>query len=103
MDPDRARKRLSEERARIEQELADLGDPSVTSDEAEAPEDKAAQLDQIEREQVISEELKGTLAAIERAQKRLEDGTYGTSVVSGEPIPEGRLEAVPWADRLVGE
>jgi DnaK suppressor protein len=103
VDPDRARKRLSEERARIEQELADLGDPSITSDEAEATEDKAVQLDQIEREQVIREELKGTLAAIERAQKRLEDGTYGTSVVSGEPIPEGRLEAVPWADRLVGE
>ncbi|HET8975206.1 MAG TPA: hypothetical protein VFN15_01145 [Solirubrobacterales bacterium] len=103
MDPDGARKRLGEERARIEQELADLGDPSVTSDEAEATEDKAVQLDQIEREQVIREELKGTLAAIERAQKRLEDGTYGTSVVSGEPIPEERLEAVPWADRLVGE
>ncbi len=103
MEPESARKRLSEERARIEQELAALGEPSVTSDEAEAAEDKAAQLDQIEREQVIREELKGTLASIERAEQRIEDGTYGTSVVSGEPIPPERLEALPWADRLVSE
>jgi DnaK suppressor protein len=33
----------------------------------------------------------------------LEDGTYGKSVISGEPIPDGRLEAIPWADRLVEE
>jgi DnaK suppressor protein len=103
VDLDRARKRLAAERARIEQELVSLGDPSVANDEPEAPEDKAAQLDQIEREQAIREELKGTLSSIERAEKRIEDGSYGISVVSGEEIPAERLEAVPWADRLVGE
>ena len=103
MDLDHARKQLAEERARVEDELAALGDPSVTSDEAEAPEDKATQLDQIEREQVIREELRGTLTSIERAEKRIADGSYGTSVVSGKEIPSERLEAVPWADRLVGE
>ena len=103
MDPEQARKRLADERARIEQELEALGDPSVANDEPEAPEDKAAQLDQLEREQAIREELKGTLASIERAEKRIDDGTYGTSVVSGKPIPDERLNAVPWADRLVHE
>jgi DnaK suppressor protein len=103
MDLETARKRLADERARVEQELADLGERSVTTDEAEATEDKAVQLDQIEREQAVREELKGTLAAIERAEKRVEDGSYGKSIVSGESIPPERLDAVPWADRLVGE
>jgi DnaK suppressor protein len=103
MDLETARKRLADERARVEQEIADLGGRSVTTDEAEATEDKAVQLDQIEREEALREELKGTLAAIERAEKRVDDGSYGTSVISGESIPEERLDAVPWADRLVSE
>jgi DnaK suppressor protein len=103
MNLETARKRLADERARVEQELADLGGRTVTTDEAEATEDKAVQLDQIEREQAVREELKGTLAAIERAEKRVDDGSYGKSIVSGESIPEERLDAVPWADRLVGE
>jgi DnaK suppressor protein len=103
MDLETARKRLADERARVEQEIADLGGRTVTTDEAEATEDKAVQLDQIEREEALREELKGTLAAIERAEKRVDDGSYGKSVVSGESIPAERLDAVPWADRLVGE
>ena len=39
------------------------------------------------------------LEAIERAEERLAAGTYGLSVESGEPIPDGRLEAIPWAER----
>ena len=30
-------------------------------------------------------------------------GTYGLSVDSGEPIPDDRLEAIPWAERTVEE
>ena len=33
--------------------------------------------------------------ALEEALRRVEEGTYGLSVVSGEPIPEERLEAKP--------
>jgi RNA polymerase-binding transcription factor DksA len=43
------------------------------------------------------------LAAIERAERRLEQGTYGLSVESGQPIPDARLEAMPWAERIVAE
>jgi DnaK suppressor protein len=43
------------------------------------------------------------LAAIERAEQRLAEGTYGISVVSGEAIPDARLEAIPWADRTAEE
>jgi RNA polymerase-binding transcription factor len=44
-----------------------------------------------------------TLAEVERALGRIEDGTYGVSEVSGKPIPKERLEAVPYATTLVDE
>jgi RNA polymerase-binding protein DksA len=44
-----------------------------------------------------------TLEKIDRALRRIEEGTYGISEVSGKPIPIERLEAVPWATTLVDE
>ena len=38
-----------------------------------------------------------TLADVERALEKLEDGTYGICDSCGEPIGEERLEAIPWA------
>ena len=32
-----------------------------------------------------------------RAFEKLDEGSYGTCDVCGKPIPEGRLEALPWA------
>lgn len=40
---------------------------------------------------------------VERALKKLEDGTYGISEQSGEPIPRDRLDALPWARRTEPE
>ena len=56
-----------------------------------------------ERDQSLIDRLRSELTAIERAEQRIEEGTYGISVESGEPIPDGRLEAVPWADRTADE
>jgi DnaK suppressor protein len=102
VDPDRARQRLTEERARIDEELTRLKDEPAEDDQFDYG-DQAADLDQRERDEAIREELQETLAAIERAERRLEEGAYGTSVVSGEPIPDDRLELIPWADRLADE
>jgi RNA polymerase-binding transcription factor DksA len=33
----------------------------------------------------------------EEAIKRIENGSYGVCEVTGKPIPESRLEAIPWA------
>ena len=30
------------------------------------------------------------------ALQRIEEGTYGTCIIDGEPIDETRLESVPW-------
>jgi DnaK suppressor protein len=102
MDSDRARQRLSEERARVERELAGIG-PQEAEEQPEDTGDQADDLDQAGKDEAIREQLERTLEAIQRAEERLDDGSYGKSVISGEPIPDGRLEAIPWADRLVEE
>jgi DnaK suppressor protein len=99
---ERARERLAEERARIERELAAVG-PQEAGEEPEDTGDQATDLDQAGKDDAIREDLQRTLEAIERAEQRLEEGSYGRSVVSGDPIPDQRLEALPWADRLVDE
>ena len=47
----------------------------------------------------LRERLLKELAAVERAEARVVEGTYGLSVESGEPIPDARLEAIPWRSR----
>ena len=43
------------------------------------------------------------LAQVKRALRKLEEGTYGLSDISQEPIPIERLEAIPWATANVDE
>jgi DnaK suppressor protein len=51
----------------------------------------------------IAESLRDRLAKLDRALKRLDDGTYGRSVRSGAPIPDERLEADPAAELTIEE
>jgi DnaK suppressor protein len=102
----RARELLARERARIERALADVGRPDETGELSvvdQHPADYATELLDKELEQSVAEQLREELAAIERAEQRLQDGTYGLSVESGEPIPDARLEAIPWAERTAEE
>jgi RNA polymerase-binding transcription factor len=102
VDHERARQLLAEERERIEKAIADLG-PEAASDQEEQPEDGSQDLYQSEFDAGRAKDLDEQLAAVERAEARLADGTYGLSVVSGERIPDERLEALPTADRTVDE
>jgi DnaK suppressor protein len=104
MDPARARELLAAERARIERALARLGheDTGEPADEQD-PANLASELYEDELDQGLADELREELAAVERAEARLADGTYGLSVESGKPIPDERLEAVPTAERTVEE
>jgi DnaK suppressor protein len=43
------------------------------------------------------------LARVERALLKIDEGTYGFSDVSGQPIPDARLEAIPEAINTVQE
>jgi DnaK suppressor protein len=104
VDPDRARELLAAERARIMRALAQLGhaDTGELSDQDD-PADRASDTYQDELDEGLANDLREQLEDVERAEQRLIDGTYGLSVVSGKPIPDERLEAVPTAERLVEE
>jgi DnaK suppressor protein len=103
MDAERARELLAAERERIEKALAGLG-PSESGEEDPADlGDQASDTYQDELNEGLADDLREQLAAVERAEERLAAGTYGVSIVSGKPIPDERLEAVPTAERLVDE
>lgn len=51
----------------------------------------------------VEQQVERRLEQVERALQKIEEGTYGLSDDSGEPIPKGRLEAVPEAIRTVEE
>ena len=108
MKPDKAKQLLQRERERIEAELASLrnargdgGDELSRVDQH--PADQGSEMFETERDQSLIERLEHDLDAIARAERRLAEGTYGVSVESGEPIPDGRLEAIPWAERTADE
>jgi DnaK suppressor protein len=104
MDPERARELLAAERARIEKALARLRHQD-TGEEADDqdPGNLASELYQDELDAGRADDLREELAAVERAEARLAAGTYGLSVLSGKPIPDERLEAIPTAERTVEE
>jgi len=102
MDDERAGELLARERARIEGELRGLA-PDASAEEDEVSGDQAAELYAAELDAGQAEDLRAELAAVERAEARLADGTFGLSVESGEAIPDARLEAVPTAERTVAE
>lgn len=51
----------------------------------------------------IGEQVERRLGEVDRALRKIEESTYGLSDESGEPIPRGRLEAIPEATRTVEE
>ena len=108
MDSDEARRRLEEERARIEGVRETFADEHL-SDESES--ENVSELSSIDQHQAdlgtetferekdmsILEQIEAELSDVDHALQRLDDGTYGTCEVDGKPIPEVRLEALPAA------
>lgn len=71
-------------------ELAEGGTDNHLGDTASAMVDR-------EVDEGLEEGAKETLAEIDAALQRIEDGTYGICEVCGKPIGEERLRALPWA------
>jgi DnaK suppressor protein len=104
VDPDRARELLQAERARIESALAGTRrNPDAEADEGTDAAAEGTDLYQDEYDQGYGDDLRDQLAAVNRAEQRLADGTYGLSILSGDPIPDERLEARPTAELTVEE
>jgi DnaK suppressor protein len=71
--------------------------------EAHESEDDAQKLAMLEIDGALVDRSMQRLTRIERALQKIEDGTYGYSDASGDPIPRERLEAVPEAIHTVSE
>jgi DnaK suppressor protein len=106
MDEERARELLARAKTEAERALASV-DPSRPTQDAEGDvPDRVDMGDDLLEKEIdvgLADELRERLAAIARAEQRLADGSYGRSVDSGEPIPDGRLEIIPWAERTAAE
>jgi DnaK suppressor protein len=107
MDDARARALLDAERARVQALLDDtLTAGREDRDEADQPgnlTDPAERLTAEQGDDAVSAQLRERLTALDRAERRLQDGTFGLSVRSGQPISDARLEADPAAELTVAE
>ena len=54
-------------------------------------------------DRVLSTQARQTILEIDAALARIEQGTYGYSEISGQPIPRERLEAIPETTVLAAE
>jgi DnaK suppressor protein len=107
MNADHARTLLRAERTRVEQLLGETA-TAGEEDRAEANQagdmtDPAERLTAEQIDDAVSTGLRDRLAALERAESRIEQGTFGLSIRSGLPIPDARLEADPAAELTVEE
>lgn len=107
MDDTTAAALLQAEKQRVLELLRDASEAAELDREGAAEEgdwdDPATSLTSQEIDSAVADSLRERLAAIERAEQRLRDGTYGRSVRSGAIIPDERLEADPAADLTADE
>ncbi len=108
MNTDHFRERLIEEQTTLEAELQSVGRrnpenpndwealPQETGQESD-PNDAADLITHYEDNTAILKDLEIRYNEVRTALARIENGTYGTCVVSGDPIEEDRLEADPAA------
>jgi DnaK suppressor protein len=105
MDDKRAKELLKAERERVEGELAKVRGEGREDSTENAPAGDFNNENLYEDEVAAGREddLERRLDRLGRAEERLAAGTYGVSVKSGEPIPDGRLEAEPLAELTIDE
>jgi DnaK suppressor protein len=106
IDLNRMRARLESKRDELKTNIARLTEANpVPMDPIEANEgpndieDVAVDFLEMQNEQSILVNEQALLTEVLQALKRIDDGTYGICVTCGNPIPEKRLEAIPWAAR----
>ena len=108
MDTELVRQRLAEERERLDGVRSTFDAEGLTEQSESDSVGELSSYDQhqadlgtetFEREKDLSilEQVEAELEDVEHALRRLDEGTYGTCEVDGEPIPEDRLEAMPAA------
>ena len=103
----------SDVRSQLEQMLRELdsatstleaegaGESSELSHFDQHPADTASEISDADRENAVIEAAGDQRDQVVAALKRLDEGTYGTCVDCGKPIPDARLEVRPEAARCI--
>ncbi|WP_327089647.1 TraR/DksA family transcriptional regulator [Nonomuraea sp. NBC_01738] len=100
MDDTTARALLEGMLAELDRSIRVLkGDPVAVRDRSAA--DAGSDLTDADRVQAMLNVATSQRQAVVGALKRVEEGSYGSCVDCGKPVPEGRLEARPEAARCV--
>lgn len=106
------KQQLLDERTRLETEReqyaeddrtesADDAAGELSHSDTNTPADGASNLFDRDRDQAAIENMDRMLAKVNRALAKIGEGTYGLSDIDGTPIPEARLEALPYANITV--
>src|SRR5689334_6041406 len=102
------KQRLETKRTELQENIKSLTEahprPVDAVEASEGPQDfeeTAVDFLETQQEQSLLVNQQALLTEVEAALKRIEDGTYGQCIQCGRPIPEKRLEAIPWAARDV--
>lgn len=97
------RKKLESEKQHLEQQLEDLKASASSAEEKREStpfgkrDEGANEAQDLERRLTLEKRVKNQQVAIERALKKIEEGSYGKCDGCGKKIDPARLEALPQA------
>jgi RNA polymerase-binding transcription factor DksA len=93
-----AQTRLLDERARLERQVHELNNERRSDGPIDMlGGDAGADTATLTAELHLLSDLEHSIAEVDAALRRIENGTYGIDEETGEPIDAARLEAVPTA------
>jgi len=103
------KKKLEEERTRLQSELSRIAKKDVVGDDyharveqiGRAPDENVVEEEQYEAARSVEQSLEVQLRDVNSALQRISDGSYGTCTKCGERIDQKRLEALPSAQTCV--
>lgn len=108
IDIQQMKERLEAKKSELQGQISSLTEayptpvsPTEASEGSQDFEEVAVDFLETQQEQAILVNEQALLTEVERALKRIEEGTYGRCVDCGQPIPEKRLQAIPWASRCI--
>lgn len=106
LDLNKMKARLEAKREELRASIAGLTEANpAPTDPMEAGvgpqdfEEVAVDFLETQQEQSVLANEQALLSEVLQALRHIDDGTYGTCENCGKPIPEKRLEAMPWALR----
>jgi RNA polymerase-binding transcription factor len=107
---DELRTRLESEREELADQLTTIEDQAFAATQSDMSgdvgvDDESADAGtatfEREKELSIEQNVRDLIQKIDRALKRIDDGTYGICEVCGKPIEKARIKALPYVDLCI--